>query len=103
MTTLRARWEKQDYTGVTAEVPLGHISHPKIFQNQPILAFLSFQDSVRRFGRSTPRLQERCIGTNLQHFCSLIYGRSSGKEQFFGLKPVENLTDHSNEAMLPPY
>jgi hypothetical protein len=27
----------------------------------------------------------------------------SGKEQFFGLKPVENLTDHSNEAMLPLY
>jgi hypothetical protein len=29
MTTLTARWEKPDYTGVTAEVPLGHIPHPK--------------------------------------------------------------------------
>ncbi len=30
MTTLGARWEKPDYTGVTAEVPLGHVPHPKI-------------------------------------------------------------------------
>jgi hypothetical protein len=32
MTTLRARWEKPDYTGVIVEVPLGHVPHPKIFQ-----------------------------------------------------------------------
>ena len=29
MTTLGARWEKPDYTGVIAEVPLGHVLHPK--------------------------------------------------------------------------
>src|ERR1700760_2949670 len=29
MTTLGARWEKPDYTGVIAEVPLGHVPHPK--------------------------------------------------------------------------
>jgi hypothetical protein len=28
MTTLRPRWEKPDYTGVTAEVPLGHVPNP---------------------------------------------------------------------------
>ena len=32
MTTLRARWEKPDYTGVIAEVPLGHVPHSKISQ-----------------------------------------------------------------------
>src|SRR4051812_20984012 len=36
MTTLRTRWEKQDYTGVTAEVPLGHCAHPRISQTQHI-------------------------------------------------------------------
>jgi hypothetical protein len=41
MTTLRARWEKPDYTGVTAEVPLGHIPHPKIFQ-KPTAFLLTF-------------------------------------------------------------
>jgi hypothetical protein len=44
MTTLRARWEKQDYTGVTAEVPLGHIPHPKISQTQHILLMFVFPE-----------------------------------------------------------
>jgi hypothetical protein len=29
MTTLEPRWEKPDYTGVVAEVPLGHAPHLK--------------------------------------------------------------------------
>src|SRR6202000_2131961 len=32
MTTLEPRWEKPDYTGVVAKVPLGHAPHLK---NQP--------------------------------------------------------------------
>jgi hypothetical protein len=40
MTTLRARWENPDYTGVIAEVPLGHVPHPKIFQTTVV--FLEF-------------------------------------------------------------
>jgi hypothetical protein len=34
MTTLRTRWEKPDYTGVIAEVPLRHVPHLKS-PNQP--------------------------------------------------------------------
>jgi hypothetical protein len=34
MTTLGTRWENPDYTGVIAEVPLGHVPHPKKFQPQ---------------------------------------------------------------------
>jgi hypothetical protein len=59
MTTLRARWEKPDYTGVTAEVPLGHIPHPKISQTQHILLTFVFPEIARllkhflRFGESS--------------------------------------------------
>jgi len=28
IATLRPRWEKPDYTGVIAEVPLGHVPNP---------------------------------------------------------------------------
>jgi hypothetical protein len=43
MTTLRARWEKPDYTGVTAEVPLGHIPHPKISPANTFFSRFSFR------------------------------------------------------------
>jgi hypothetical protein len=43
MTTLRARWEKPDYTGVTAEVPIWHVPHPEISQTNALsLEFLIF-------------------------------------------------------------
>ena len=59
MTTLRTRWEKQDYTGVTAEVPLGHFLHPKISQTQHIPLTFVFPEIARllndvsRSGRSS--------------------------------------------------
>jgi hypothetical protein len=43
MTTLRTRWEKPDYTGVIAEVPLWHVPHPEISQTDALfLRFLIF-------------------------------------------------------------
>ena len=50
MTTLRARWEKQDYTGVIAEVPLGHVPHPKIFKPTAFLLNVLFRYSFCRCG-----------------------------------------------------
>jgi hypothetical protein len=48
MTTLRARWEKPDYTGVTAEVPLWHISSLKNLPNHRIPTFI-FSGFARLF------------------------------------------------------
>jgi hypothetical protein len=78
MTTLRARWEKPDYTGVTAEVPLWHIPHPKKSLKPPAFPLLSFfQGSPGFFGRFTPRLQERSDSGNLQDFLDSGFLRQS--------------------------
>src|ERR1051326_8613329 len=45
MTTLRTRWEKPDYTGVIAEVPLGHDPSPKNLSITRILTFIFFPGS----------------------------------------------------------
>jgi hypothetical protein len=52
MTTLRARWEKPDYTGVTAEVPIWHVPHPEISQTNALsLEFLIFIPVSADMGR----------------------------------------------------
>src|ERR1041385_1144107 len=68
MTTLRTRWEKPDYTGVIAEVPLGHYPSPKKSLNHPHSHFYLFSRVTAAFGRSTPRLLERSKLVNLQVF-----------------------------------
>src|SRR5690242_13559823 len=54
MTTLRATWEKPDYTGVIAEVPLGHVPHPEISQARLNEGRRS-RSGRPPTGRSTPR------------------------------------------------
>src|SRR6185437_10799368 len=74
MTTLRARWEKPDYTGVTAEVPLGHIPHPKNLLTTAFTLLSLFQNPPGLWTVYSP-VTERSKLMNLQVFLEDRFSR----------------------------
>src|SRR6478609_4213525 len=93
MTTLRARWEKPDYTGVTAEVPLWHIPHPKKSLKPPAFPLLSFFRIHPAFWTVYSPVNERSDSGNLQDFLDSGFlrqsiARSARLERFLGLSTL---------------